>query len=179
LVSVSLVWKNIILQPSFGVVNRALAFLELPQHQFFRSPREALASIVAMETWRNTGYFMVIFAAGLKSIPSTYYDAAKTDGARAWQLTRFITLPLLRPTVLFVLIMNTIWTLQVFDPVYVITGGGPGDSTNVVVYLMYNTAFSYKKFSSANAMSFVLFVLIFGISLLEMKFLSRGGLRSY
>jgi len=179
LAAISLVWKNIILQPGFGLVNRLFCFFGLPTHGFFQSPHEALPSLAIMEVWRNCGYYMLIFIAGLTSIPRSFYDAATVDGARKWHIFRYITLPLLKPTILFVLVINTIWSLQVFTQVYMVTNGGPGDATNVVVFLMYNTAFAYLRFGSATAMAFVLFIIILAFTIVEMRFLKEGGVRSY
>jgi multiple sugar transport system permease protein len=139
----------------------------------------ALYSIAIMTIWQGVGWNMVLYLSGLKAIPEVYYEASKIDGANAWQQFAKITMPMLRPTILFVLVMSVIGSLQVFGAVYVLTEGGPGNATNVVVFNMYETAFEYARFSYAAAQAVVLAIVILIATILQMRFLREGGLTSY
>ena len=121
---------------------------------------------MAMDVWKWTGYTMVIFLVALANIPSVYYDAAQVDGANNWLAFRHITLPLLRPTFLFTAVTGTIGAFQVFAQVYVMTQGGPANSTEVVVHYMYQVAFKWLRMGDAAAMAMVLlgFIMIFVLS---------------
>jgi multiple sugar transport system permease protein len=119
------------------------------------------------------GYNMVILLADLKTIPTEYYEAARIDGVNFWQALRFITLPLLSPTLLFVLVISLIGSFQVFNLIYVMTGGGPGDSTMVYVYYLWQNAFSFFKMGYASAMAYLLFVLMLLITYLQVRLLGR------
>jgi ABC-type sugar transport system permease subunit len=131
-------------------------------------------AIVIMSVWKEVGFFMVVFLAGLQNIPSDYYEAAKVDGSTGLQVFRYITLPLLKPTLLFVSVISMITGLQVFVPQYVMTQGGPVDSTLVMSLNIYQTAFVFLQGGRAAAMSVVLFVIIGSITLLQFM-LARSG----
>ena len=115
------------------------------------------------------GYFATIFLAGLQGIDNTYYEAARLDGAGAWDRFRRITLPLLKPTIVFVVVMSVILSFQVFALVYVMTSGGPAGSTSVLVFYLYQQAFTYFRMGYASAVGYVLFLIIFVLTLLQFK----------
>jgi multiple sugar transport system permease protein/sn-glycerol 3-phosphate transport system permease protein len=123
--------------------------------------------------WQYAGYNMLFFLAGLAAVPATLYEAAALDGATKIQQFRLVTLPLLRPTMLFVLVTGVIGSFQVFDTVYVMTGGGPGNATEVVNMNIYNTAFSGFRIGEASAMSVVLFLVILVITVLQFRYFSK------
>jgi multiple sugar transport system permease protein len=172
-VAISVVWTWIY-NPQYGLMNALLSWLHLPVNNWLVDPRWAMPAVIIMSIWKNVGYHMVIFLAGLQDIPDVYYEAASIDGANAWQRFRHITWPLLRSTTGFVLITNTIFSFQVFGPVYVMTKGGPMRSTTVLVYLLYQRAFEFREMGYASAMAWVLFVIIMAFSLIQAKYTSKG-----
>jgi multiple sugar transport system permease protein len=131
----------------------------------------ALPAIIIVSLWIQMGYFMVIFIAGLQDIPREYYEAARIDGANRWQMFWRITLPLLKPTSLFVIVISLIGSFQVFDQIWVMTKGGPANATQVTAIYIYQQAFQYLNLGYGSAIAFVLFVIILGFSLLQFKLL--------
>jgi multiple sugar transport system permease protein len=171
---------NYLYQPRFGLLNQLLSMAGLGQLSFLSSPRSALPSIAAYAVWKNLGFNMVLFMAGLSSIPRMYYDAAHVDGANHWQTFTRITLPLLRPTTVFVVITGVIETLQVFRPIYVMTSrtaadapGGPLNSTTVIALYQWRTAFEFGDLGYGAAMGIALFVLVLLVTLVQILIL--GG----
>lgn len=176
--AMSLLWL-LIYQPRYGLANQILQSLGLPTFGWLIDPRIALLAISLMVIWKGLGWYVIIFLAGLKSIPEQLYEAARIDGANGWQQFWGITLPLLKPTTLFVLVMSIIGSLQVFSPVYIMTRGGPANATNVVVYWIYMTAFEFRRFGYAATQATLLFMAIFLITVAQMRLLREGGLVSY
>jgi ABC-type sugar transport system permease subunit len=158
-VAVSFIWLWIY-EPQFGILNDLLEMVGLPRLYWLRDPSTALLSIAILSVWKNVGYNMVIYLAGLQGIPTHLYEAAKVDGASAWQRFWKITLPLLSPTTFFVFVVYFIGALQMFVQAWILTQGGPLDSTLTVVYLIYLNGFEYLKMGYAAAMSMILFVII-------------------
>jgi len=132
----------------------------------------AMAAVVLATVWWTSGYNMVLFLAGLQGIPLHLYEAARMDGAGGWRQFWAITLPLLRPTMLFVVVIQVIASFQIFGQVYVMTGGGPGDSTRTVIQHVYETAFVQQRMAEGSAAAWILFVIILIFSLAQFKFLS-------
>lgn len=165
-VAVSLMWKWL-LNPSFGFVNYALGLLHLPQPGWWADPNWALLAIIIASIWKDLGYVMVFLLAGLQNIGRQYHEAAKIDGADAWRRFLHITLPLLSPTLFFVIVISLINSFQVFDQVWVMTGGGPGDSSSVLVQLIVDNAFNYSRMGYASALSWVLFAIIFSLTVIQ------------
>ncbi len=171
-VAIALVWKWMY-HPQFGLANFVLRILRLPQLSWLSEPSTALISIMIVSIWLGLGYQMVIFLAGLQGIPRELYEAAITDGAGAWQRFRHITLPLLRPTTFFVLVTSIIGSFQVFAQVYIMTAGGPMNSTDVVVFHIYRNAWDYLKMGYASAMSWILFLVIVVVTWLQFRMIGR------
>ncbi len=171
-VAISLVWKWMF-EPDYGLLNTALGFIGLPAQPWLSSPASALPSLMLMSIWMYAGYMMVLFLAGLQSIPASLYESAQIDGANAWQRFRRITLPMLRPTILFVLVTMVIFMFQVFTAIYVMTEGGPLHATDVIVYHIYRQAWEYLRMGYASAMAWVLFAIVFAITLVQFRFLGR------
>lgn len=171
-VAVALMWKWIFNQ-QFGLLNYLLSLMGFGKVGWLTDPHIALVSIAIVSIWKSMGYYMVLFLAGLQGIPGNYYEAAAIDGAGSWRRFRDITIPLLSPTLFFVLIISGIGSFQVFDQVYVMTEGGPGNSTLVFNYYLYQNAFQYFRMGYASALAYTLFALIFVITMLQIKFLSR------
>ena len=162
---------SFIFDRNFGVVNNILTAIGLPRQPFLSGIDQSLMTLVFIAVYQYVGYYIVIFLAGLQGIPQDYYDAAQVDGADRLQEFRFITLPLLRPVMLFVVVTNTIGALQVFDLVFATTGGAPANSSMTVVLYMYNTAFKFSRMGRASAMAFILFAIIMIITLIQVRLL--------
>jgi ABC-type sugar transport system permease subunit len=173
-VAVAIVW-GYLYSPTYGPLDQLLGFLHVPSQPWLGSVHEALISLIILSLWQTIGYYTVIVLAGLTEIPNDYYEAAETDGANRWQVTRHITLPLLKRSITFIVIILTINSLQVFAPVYILTQGGPANSTNVVVYDMYRTAFNFLNMGQASAMAFILFLAILIMAIVELRLLGRSA----
>ena len=167
-VVVALVWKWL-LNPSNGVVNALLGTLGLPEPGWWTDPQWAMASVVLASAWKDLGFIMVILLAGLQNIPTELYEAARIDGASKWARLRYITLPLLTPSSFFVLVISLINGFQVFDQVFVMTGGGPQGASQVVVGQIYDLTFRYGRAGEAAALSWLLFAVILLVTLLQMR----------
>ena len=166
-VVVALVWKWI-LNPSSGVVNTALGALGLPEPGWWTDPHWAMASVILASAWKDLGFVMVILLAGLQGIPGELYEAARIDGATWWARLRYITVPLLTPSTFFVVVISLINGFQVFDQVFVMTGGGPQGASQVVVGQIYDLTFRYGRAGEAAALSWLLFGVILTITLIQM-----------
>jgi ABC-type sugar transport system permease subunit len=171
LVVVSVIW-NFLYDPNNGLINSFLSFLGLPVQPFLTSPDQALFSLLGMMIWKDMGFVTILFLAGLQDIPDVFHEAAIVDGASNVQRFFKITLPLLKRTTLFVVVIMTIWSFQVFTPIYVTTKGGPADSTNTLVYYLFEKGFIYMEMGYAFALSTILFITILIIGLIQRKFLS-------
>ena len=172
LVAIAMVWQWM-LHDEYGLINWLLSLIGLGPVHWLTSPATALVSIMIMSVWMIVGYQMILFQAGLGAIPQEYYDAARIDGAGAWRRFVHVTLPGLRHTLFFVLITSVIGSFQVFGAVYVMTEGGPLHATDVAVFHIYEEAWRYFRFGDAAAMSWVLFAIIFTITLLQFRTLER------
>jgi ABC-type sugar transport system permease subunit len=168
--AISLVWKWLY-NPEFGILNFILEKLGLPPQQWLNDVKLAMPCIALMSIWRGMGYNMTIFLAGIKGIPPQLYEAAEIDGANRFQKLWNITLPLLKPTLFFVLVMSVIGSLQVFGEIYVMTDGGPGNATLTYNYFLYQNAFLWFKMGYASSLGYILFVIIFTLTLLQFKLL--------
>jgi multiple sugar transport system permease protein len=165
-VVVALVWKWL-LNPDTGLVNDLLGRIGVHGPGWWTDPTWAMPSVILASAWKDLGYVMVILLAGLQSIPAEYHEAARIDGAGTWQRFTRITFPLLTPSTYFVVIISLINGFQVFDQVFVMTGGGPAGSSQVLVERIYDLTFRYGQVGSASALSWVLFVVIMGVTLVQ------------
>lgn len=173
--ALGMMWGTL-LNKNFGLLNRILLAIGLPAQPFLSSPEQALYCIILIAVYQYVGYYIVVFTAGLQGIPQDYFDAAAVDGANSLQTFWHITLPLLRPVLLFLMVTNTIGALQVFDIVFATTtggaetsGGGPAGATMVVVLHMYNNAFKFFRMGRASAMAIILFAVIFIVTLIQLR----------
>lgn len=173
LVAVAVVWRYLY-HPRFGLLNYSLGLLGINPIDWLGDPRWAMPAIILLAVWKNFGYNMVVFVAGLQSIPEELYEAAELDGAGAWQRFRHVTLPMLGPTFLFVTIITMIGYLQLFAEPYVMTQGGPLQATTSVVLLMYEQGFRWWNMGYAAAIAFVLFLVIFAVTLVQLRFQRRS-----
>ena len=163
-VAVALVWRWL-LNPYYGLLNNLLAVVGINGPAWLFEPSWAMASVILTSVWKDTGFVMAILLAGLQGIPQEFYEAAEIDGASLAQRVRHVTVPLLAPAFYFALSISLINSFQVFDQVYVLTGGGPAGATTVLVERIVKNAFSFSRMGYASAMSWVLFVLIFAVTL--------------
>jgi multiple sugar transport system permease protein len=164
---IAVVWK--FLYHPYGLVNSLLSYLGFGQINWLTSSRTAMPALIFIGIWRGTPYFMIIFLGGLLAIPREYYDAARIDGASELGIFRYITLPLLRPTILLVIVMAVIIGIKVFINPLVITHGGPAGATRVLPLLIYQTAFEFFKMGKASAMSIILFAIVMIFTLIQIK----------
>ncbi|MFC2091540.1 carbohydrate ABC transporter permease, partial [Elusimicrobiota bacterium] len=171
LVAVAVVWKWLY-NPEYGLINYLLGFLGIEKQMWLDSRSLALPSLIIMSVWKNFGYNMVIILAGLQTIPASIYEAANVDGADAWQSFWNITLPSLKPTLFFVMVMTTVGSLQFFAEPYVMTNGGPLNKTLSMVMYMYNQGFMFFKFGYATSIAYVLFICILACTMIQV-FYSR------
>lgn len=168
---VAIIWRWLY-STEFGIINHYLSVVGLPRLSWLNSPSLAMPSLALMSIWWGAGGNMLVYLAGLRGIPDEYYEAAKVDGAGTWARFRHITLPLLRPALLFCLVMSLIGSSQVFGQSYILTGGGPHYSTLTVVLYMYQTGFSLYRMGYACAVAYVLFVLVLGLTILQFRLMS-------
>ncbi|PIE81445.1 MAG: sugar ABC transporter permease [Chloroflexi bacterium] len=166
-VAIALLWKWIF-NPRFGLLNFVLGLVGIEGPAWLFDPQWAMPAVVITSVWKDLGFLMVMFLAGLQGIPHVYYEAAAIDGANKWQTFWGITLPLLSPTAFFALIISLINSFQVFDQVWIMTEGGPAGATSVLVELIVKNAFSYSRMGYASALSWVLFLLVFTVTVMQM-----------
>jgi multiple sugar transport system permease protein len=165
---VALVWRWL-LSPSTGVVNTVLGFFGITGPGWWTDPNWAMPSIIIASAWKDLGFVMIILLAGLQAIPTDMYDASKMDGAGWWRRLVSITLPLLSPSTFFVLVISLINGFQVFDQVYAMTGGGPNGASEVVVEQIYDMTFRYGQAGEASALSWILFVVILAVTVVQVR----------
>ena len=170
IVAIAVVWR-FLLNPDSGLINMLLGGLGIKGPAWLADPVFAMPSIIAMAVWRNLGFAMVVFLAGLQTIPASLYESASIDGAGRWQAFRYVTIPMLRPTILFMTVITTIGYLQLFEEPFVMTLGGPLDSTLSITMYMYQQGFTFFHQGYASAIAYVLFVIVALIAFLQFKFL--------
>lgn len=173
IVVVSLMWK-LLYNKDLGIFNYLLSFFNLGPYGFLQSTTMALPSIMAMTVWLGLGSRMILFLAGLQSIPDEYYEAADVDGATGFRKFWHITLPLLAPTTFFVLITSVIGSFQVFGPIYVLTEGGPNGASDVAVHRIYFEAWQNLRFGYASAETVVLFLILFVVTVIQFRYFGRN-----
>ena len=170
IVAVAIVWQ-FLFHATLGPINESLRALGIVEPPRWLSSRDtAIYGVAIMNVWRSIGYYMILFIAGIRGIPSTLYEAAWIDGAGAWRRFWSITRPMLRPTTFFVVIISIILSFQVFSAIFIMTGGGPGAATMVLVYRIYEEAFVNSRFGYASSMAGVLFVIVLIITVIQFKF---------
>jgi ABC-type sugar transport system permease subunit len=170
IVAIAVVWR-FVLNPDVGLINMLLDGIGIQGPAWLANPVTAMPSIIAMAVWRNLGFAMVVFLAGMQAIPQQLYEAASIDGAGRWQSFRHVTVPLLRPTILFMTVITTIGYLQLFEEPFVMTDGGPLDKTLSVSMYMYQQGFKFFHQGYASSIAYVLFVIVAIVAFLQFKFL--------
>jgi multiple sugar transport system permease protein len=167
LVAVAIVWRYLY-NPRAGLLNELLGLAGVTPIDWLGDPHWAMPAIILLAVWKNFGFNMIIFVAGLQSIPEGLYEAARIDGAGTWRQLRHLTLPLLGPTFGFVVVTTTIGSLQLFAEPYVMTQGGPAESTTSLVLMMYEEGFRWWNLGYAAAVAFVLFAIILAMTLVQL-----------
>jgi multiple sugar transport system permease protein len=170
IVAIAVVWR-FLLNPDQGLINLLLAQAGIQGPSWLADPMLAMPSIIAMAAWRNLGLAMIVFLAGLQTIPAQLYEAAAIDGAGRWQAFRNVTLPLLRPTILFLVVITTIGYLQLFEEPFVMTEGGPLDQTLSISMYMYQQGFEFFKQGYAAAIAWILFILVAIVAVVQIRVL--------
>ena len=174
LVAIAVVWR-FVYHPRFGLLNYALSFLGIKNIDWLGDPSWAMPAIILMAVWKNFGYNMIIFIAGLQNIPNELYEAASIDGANPWQQFKSITIPMLAPTTLFIGVITMIGYFQLFAEPYVMTQGGPLNGTLSIVLYMYQQGFRWWNMGYSAALAFVLFTFILVISLIQSRMQKRAS----
>jgi ABC-type sugar transport system permease subunit len=168
MVVVTTVW-GLMYHPSNGLFNSFLETLGLSPQPFLTSPQQAPLSIAAMLVWKDVGFNMIFFLAGLNGVPRHYYEAARLDGANAWQLLMHITLPMIRRTLVFVLFIDTVFAFNTFTPVYLMTHGGPASATRVIVLYIFELAFRFNRFGLAATASVILGLILLIVNFAQLS----------
>jgi multiple sugar transport system permease protein/alpha-1,4-digalacturonate transport system permease protein len=177
LVAVAVVW-NMLFNPTVGPINHFLEWIGISDPpRWVASTGWAMPAVIVTSVWRDMGYYMVLFLAGLQTIPKEYYEAARVDGANAWHRFWSVTLPCLRPTTFFVLVMLTIQSFKVLDLIMVMTDGGPGRSTLVLAQLVYREGIKEGRFGYSSAIALVLFVIVLLVTVVQFRINERRNAR--
>lgn len=172
-VAVAVIWRYLF-NTKYGLINYALDAIGAPTVDWLGDPHWAMPTIILFAVWKNFGYNMIIFMAGLQAIPADLYEAARIDGASPWAQFRHITLPMLKPTMTMVSILTVSGYFQLFAEPYVMTEGGPLQSTTSVLYLMYEEGFKWWNLGSASAVAFILFAIMFAVTATMLRLSKRG-----
>ncbi|MFO7446800.1 MAG: sugar ABC transporter permease [Ignavibacteriaceae bacterium] len=177
-VAAALIWRWLY-DPNFGLINYSIAIFGFDTVNWLNDPSAAMFALIIMGVWKTFGINMVLFSAGLQAIPESYYEAADIDGAGKWAKFWHITIPMLSPTTFFIMIMSMISSFQVFDIVYVLTSGGPLGSTKVLVFYVYEQAFKFFEMGYASAGAYVLFAILFILTMAQVRYMKSrvGGVR--
>ena len=174
IVAVAIIWTWVY-HPRSGLLNMLLDSFGIGRQVFLKSPEQALFSVIGMVIWKDVGYSVIIFTAGLLGVPKDQKEAAQIDGANRRQVFRAVVFPAISPTFTFVLITAMIGYFQSFVEIFILTGGGPGTSTYVISYLIFHQAFKLYNFGYASAISVILFTLITLVTLVQLKWLKKGN----
>ncbi|MFM7583489.1 MAG: carbohydrate ABC transporter permease, partial [Caldilinea sp.] len=166
----SLIWL-LLYNPSFGLFSVVMRGLGIGGLRMLDDPSTAMLALILLSIWKGTPVYMLIFLAGLRAIPSDYYEAAEIDGARSWQSLLLITLPLLRPVFLYVMVISLIEAFKVFTPMYLLTSGGPGSATRVLSMFIFQNGFQYLKMGYASAASVIFLLILLLLALLQFRLL--------
>jgi multiple sugar transport system permease protein len=177
-VAIAYIWIYL-LDGTYGLFNKVLLWFGVVGPQWLRDPSTAMIAVIIVTIWTSLGHNMLVFSAGLEGIDESFYEAARIDGANNAQIFWSVTLPLLRPTLLLVLITSFIGAMGSFGLILVLTLGGPAQSTNVTALYLYQMAFQDLRMGRASALAFILFLIIFVITLVQLRIFRRGGVEAY
>lgn len=170
MVAVAIVW-GWLYNPEYGLINYVLrSWFGVQGPAWLRDPNWAMPAMIIVGVWKALGYNMMIFLAGLQSVPDEYYEAARLDGANTRQRFFSITLPMLTPTIFFVLVVTLIGSFQVFEQTYILTRGGPANATLTISYFIFQNAFQFFRMGYASALAYVLFAIVFVLTLIQLRY---------
>lgn len=172
LVSVAMLWMWL-MDPQYGLLNAVLEFFGLPGYTWLSDTKSALLSLILVSVWKGVGYNTIVFIAGLQSIPRDIYEAASLDRSPWWRTLSRITIPMLSPTIFFLLVINTISSFQVFDTIYIMTQGGPVNSTNMLVFYIYEQGMDFYNGGIASAASVILLGLVGLLTLIHFRVMEK------
>lgn len=170
IIVVSIIWA-MMYHSEQGLFQSILNAVGIPKQTFLSNENRALPAVTVMMIWKDVGFSMIILMAGLKGIPNTFYEAALVDGANRWQAFRNVTVPLLKPVLMFLVVSQTIFSFQIFVPVYQMTRGGPLDSTKAIVFYIYQQGFLFQDMGYASALSMVTLAILLVVSIGQMRLL--------
>ncbi len=168
-IAIAAVWVWIY-EPDYGLMNEILRLFGVKGPQWLRSTTWAMPAVIISQVWRGLGFNIVVILAGLQGIPQTYYEAAEMDGASAGDRIRRITIPLMTPTLFFLVVMGVIRSFQVFNSIYVMTAGGPGDATRTLVYFIYQAAYVWLELGYGSSLAWVLALCLFAMTVVQWRF---------
>lgn len=178
IVATGFIWVTLF-NPFFGIVDRILVAVGLPRVDWFNNPHAALVTVILFSTWQHFGQNVILFLAALKGLPKDLLEAAEIDGAGPFTRLKSIVLPLLVPSIALIVVLTTIAALQVFTQIYVLTDGGPVNSTTTAAFYIYSQAFTLFNTGTADALATILFIITIFITILQMKVLRRFGSEGY
>mgnify|MGYP001235736045 FL=1 len=169
-VALSMIWRALMIPGETGPLNWFIHLFGIPPQNWLGHPDWVIPAIAFFQIWSGYGFWVIVLLSGLEAIPHQLYEAARIDGANAWHLFSRITLPMLRPTLLFLSVMGVIWNIQLFDAVFMLTQGGPANASVSVVYYIYRGAFHFDQLGHSATMSAMLFLLVMGLTLAQMRY---------
>lgn len=172
LVSIAMLWMWL-MDPQYGLLNAILAFIGLPGYTWLSDTKSAMISLILVSIWKGVGYNTLVFIAGMQSIPREIYEAAELDQSPWWRTLTRITIPMLSPTLFFLLVINTVSSFQVFDTIYIMTQGGPVNSTNMLVFYIYEQGMDFYNGGAASAASVILLALVGLLTLLHFRLMEK------
>lgn len=165
-IAVSIVW-SLLYEPQFGVINKVLNFFGIPGLDWLQSSQTAMLAVIIMTVWKLVGWTMIFYIGALEKVPESLYEAASIDGANAWQKFRYVTLPMVSSTTFFLVVVNTISSVQAYDQIKILTQGGPSGSTRTLLYLFFQQGFEQFDMGSATAIAFIILIITILLSVVN------------
>ncbi|OJD57342.1 carbohydrate ABC transporter permease [Bacillus sp. NH11B] len=165
-IAVSIVW-SLLYEPQFGVINKVLNFFGIPGLDWLQSSQTAMLAVIIMTVWKLVGWTMIFYIGALEKVPDSLYEAASIDGANAWQKFRYVTLPMVSSTTFFLVVVNTISSVQAYDQIKILTQGGPSGSTRTLLYLFFQQGFEQFDMGSATAIAFIILIITILLSVIN------------
>ncbi|WP_182813106.1 sugar ABC transporter permease [Bacillus sp. ME78] len=165
-IAVSIVW-SLLYEPQFGVINKVLNFFGIPGLDWLQSSQTAMLAVIIMTVWKLVGWTMIFYIGALEKVPDSLYEVASIDGANAWQKFRYVTLPMVSSTTFFLVVVNTISSVQAYDQIKILTQGGPSGSTRTLLYLFFQQGFEQFDMGSATAIAFIILIITILLSVIN------------
>ncbi|MEK4913217.1 carbohydrate ABC transporter permease [Bacillus sp. FSL E2-8887] len=165
-IAVSIVW-SLLYEPQFGVINKVLNFFGIPGLDWLQSSQTAMLAVIIVTVWKLVGWTMIFYIGALEKVPDSLYEAASIDGANSWQKFRYVTLPMVSSTTFFLVVVNTISSVQAYDQIKILTQGGPSGSTRTLLYLFFQQGFEQFDMGSATAIAFIILIITILLSVIN------------